>query len=189
MRGQRSSSLVVWIVCGCAVLLLVAGTVISTATARSVANRQEAQLCPKAPPGHVARNSWSRAHRVLAPSGARSVSLCRYASTRSGPGSLKLAGDNSIGSRWTIRRLISNFDALKRYHGPPFHCPKSTGDAVLADLLYRSHEVKIEVTLSGCAIASNGDIWRYAFNFNGKNPAGPRLVKQLRHLTRQFQGA
>lgn len=192
MRAVRKRNLIAWIVGPCAALFLLAGAVISVADAHGVTNRQENGFCRRvAPSRDVARNPWSRARETLAPGGAQSISLCRYASGKSGYPSLKLAGNDEVTSRSTKRQLISKFNALKQYHGPPFHCPPDSGDEVLATLFYRQHKVRIIVTLTGCPTATNGDITRFAFNFDGKNPAGPRLLQELERLTRhrRFQGA
>lgn len=192
MRGRWNLNLMAWMVVSAAASLVLAATVISAANAQDVTIRQEQGFCrPSDPQQELARNPWSRARQMLAPRGARSISLCRYASGRTGDNSLKLEGNDEVTNRTTKRQLISKFDALKQYHGPPLHCPGDTGSEVLASLFYRRHEVKIIVRLSGCPIATNGDLSRAAFNFDGKNPDGPRLLDQLEHLTqhRQFQGA
>jgi hypothetical protein len=101
--------------------------------------------------------------------------------------SFGLVGSDLVTARTTIHRLIHRFDALK---SPPpneaFSCPADDGSEVLATLGYPDQrQVQITVTLSGCQSATNGDVKRAAFNFNGRNPAGPRLVAQLRRLTRR----
>lgn len=54
---------------------------------------------------------------------------------------------------------------------------------MLATLYYPRHRDTIVVHLQGCPTASNGDLTRAAFNFDGKNSAGPRLLHQLKRLT------
>jgi hypothetical protein len=120
---------------------------------------------------------------VLAPHGVLFLNLCRYASTSTSPGRLKLAGNKLVDNRRTIRQLLNKFDALKAYHGPALHCPRNPGDDVFATVYYRWHTVRIVVHLRGCPNASNGDLDRAAFNFHGRNPAGPRLLNQLKRLT------
>jgi hypothetical protein len=161
--------------------LVLVGTVISAASAQNLTGRQELEGCPRPAPREVARNPWPRAKRALAPHGVRVINLCRYAPTSNGR--FKLAGNDLVSTRSTIRRLIHKFDALKRYHGPPLHCPGFYGDEVLATLYYRWHTVKVIVQFGGCATASNGDLTRPAFDFDGQNPAGPRLLHQLKRLT------
>jgi hypothetical protein len=169
--------------------LALAGTVIPAATAHGLSSRQEFDNCPKKPTHHAARNPWSPAQQMLAPHRARVINLCRYASGRPGESSLKLAGNALVDRRRTIRQLIHKFDALKRYSGPPLHCPADRGDEVLAFLYYRFHKVTIVVGLTGCRNAGNGNLSRAAFNFDGKNPAGPRLIRQLKRLTRRVHFA
>ena len=166
-----------------AVFLTVSAVLIPGATARPGTTRQEFEGCPRHAPESVGPNQWSRAERVLAPRGVRFLNLCRYASGRTGANSLKLAGNRLVDHRRTIRQLMHKFDALKTYHGPPLHCPADPGDDVFATLYYRWHTVRIVVHLRGCPGASNGDLNRAAFNFDGKNPAGPRLLHQLKRLT------
>lgn len=166
-----------------AACLVLVGTAISTANAQTATSRQEFENCPRHAVEQVARNPWSRAQRMLAPRGVRVINLCRYASGRTGAESLKLAGNDLVSHRRTIRQLIHMLDALKTYHGPPIHCGNDRGDDVFATLYYRRHEVRIVVPLSGCRGVTNGDLVRVAFDFEGKNPAGPRLLRQLRRLT------
>jgi hypothetical protein len=168
-----------------AVFLTVVGILIPAASARHGTDRQEFENCQRHAPGRVGPNHWSRAERVLAPRGVRFINLCRYASGPTGANSLKLAGNKLVDNRRTLRQLMHKFDALKAYHGPPFHCPGDPGDEVLATLYYRWHTVRILVHLRGCPEASNGDLTRPAFNFDGKNRAGPRLLHQLKRLTRR----
>jgi hypothetical protein len=167
--------------------LVLAATVIPVAHGRTLTSRQQVENCPKDPPLQLMRNPWSRAQLELAPHGARVINLCRYASGRTRLHSLKLAGNDLVTKQATKRQLISEFDALKGYHGPPLRCPKDTGDEVLATLVYRRHEVAILVNLRGCPFAANGDIRRAAFPFDGDNQAGPRLLSQLKRLTHKLR--
>jgi hypothetical protein len=185
VRERSSGKLVtqaLWIA-AFAVFLTLLGTVTPAAIARHATSRQEHESCPRHAPEHVGPNHWSRAERVLAPRGVFFLNLCRYASTSTFGGKLKLAGNKVVDKPRTIRQLMHKFDALKAYHGPPLHCPADPGDVVFATLYYRWHTVKIVVHLRGCPFASNGDLNRAAFNFHGKNPAGPKLLKQLKRLT------
>jgi hypothetical protein len=113
------------------------------------------------------------------------IELCRYAGINRRP-NFGLVGSDLVSARTTIHRLVQRFDALK---SPPpnqaFACPDDNGSQIVAMLRYRARrEVQISITLSGCQTASDGSLKRAAFNFDGRNPQGPKLVAQLKRLTR-----
>lgn len=168
-----------------AVLLPVVGFLGGGVVAVASASGGSSSSCPSTAPHGIASNSWPRSQRRLAPHGARTISLCRYSGMNSHP-DFGLVGSDLVTARSTIHRLIRRFDALK---SPPpnqaFSCPADDGSQIVATLLYRAqHEVQISVTLSGCQTATNGDLRRAAFDFDNRNPQGPKLVSELQALTR-----
>ncbi len=120
----------------------------------------------------------------MAPHGAQTINLCRYAGLNARP-AMKLIGSDLVTSPASKRQLTSKFDALKKVHGAvAAFCPADRGREVLAQLSYPDgHEVTIATQLGGCYGVTNGDINRLAANINGKNPDGPRLIALLRRLT------
>ncbi len=141
------------------------------------------RACPAKSPRAIQTNSWPRAHRRLAPHGARLITLCRYSGINSHP-SYGLVASEVVSRHATIHRLVHRFDALKPAPPGAFSCPADQGSDILAMLAYPGeHQVRILVTLTGCAAASNGDVSRAVFNFNGRNPQGPKLVAELKRLT------
>jgi hypothetical protein len=109
------------------------------------------------------------------------INLCRYSGLNAHP-ALRLGGNYLVVPVGEKRQLIRGFDALRRYHGGGISCPADTGQQVLAILFYPTHAVRISVGLTGCQTVTNGDITRLAANLGGKNPAGPRLLSQLKKL-------
>jgi hypothetical protein len=177
MRAMRQVSV------GLSSTLLLTGTIVATANAVGRTLGSTHPSCPQRGPVHAQHNSWPPSQRKLAPRGARVINLCHYAGSNAHP-SYKLVGNDLVMDRATKHQLISRFDALKPYHGRPLRCRKDYGEEVLATLFYAGgHEVAITVGLQGCEQVANGDINRLAINFDGNNPAGPRLVAQLKHLT------
>jgi hypothetical protein len=114
------------------------------------------------------------------------INLCRYSGFNAQP-RFKLRGSDLVTGGSPLHRLVRRFDSIKPFpRHEAFACPNDDGSQVVATLYYRrQHEVRISVTLSGCQTATNGDLTRAAFNFNNRNPEGPRLVAQLTALTRR----
>jgi hypothetical protein len=153
------------------------------------ASGSSSPACPTRGPRGIGSNPWPPAQRELAPRGAGMINLCRYSGLNSRP-RFKLVGNDLVTDGPTIHRLLDRLDSLK---SPPsdqaFLCPSDDGSEVLATLNYPGqHEVQILVTLSGCSAATNGDLTRAAFNFDNRNPQGPKLLAQLERLTRQLHG-
>jgi hypothetical protein len=169
------------------VLLAVSGSVLlcGAILAGSATAGHRIYVCPRVGPRRVSANSWPKAKRRMAPRGAQVINLCRYRVDRYGnPGSL--AGNDMVATQPTKRQLISKFDALKQLRGvrSPLRCPREDGKEILANLYYRKHRrVQILVALTGCQPVTNGNVHRLAVNVDGKNPAGPRLITQLKRLT------
>lgn len=160
---------------------VIAGAVLSAGSASA----NSAPTCPNTAPQGTQTNPWPPAERRLAPRGARTINLCRYSGMNTQP-NFRLVGSHLVSRRATIRRLVHRLDALKS--APPnqaFACPADDGSQVVATLLYPAQrQVQISVTLSGCETATNGDVTRAAFNFDGRNPQGPKVVGELKRLTR-----
>jgi hypothetical protein len=82
-----------------------------------------------------------------------------------------------------IRRLLADFDKLPL---PELHvrCPEDLGSEVVAYLAYPGgHRVTIVVSLTGCKLATNGEIVRSASGFGTSNhSAGPALLSELARL-------
>ncbi len=119
----------------------------------------------------------------MAPRGARTIRLCRYAGSNAKP-SFRLVGSHAVVRRGLKHRIITWLDALKPYNGPPPHCPKDSGKAIVVTLFYNDgHQLGIVVGTGGCAGATNGDIALPAWNTS----AGRHLVEQLKALTPPHQ--
>lgn len=140
--------------------------------------------CPPQRPQSVRHNASPSASRELAPAGARKIVLCRYARAPSRRG-ITLVGSDLVVKRGAVAELTHEFDELKRFPtGVVLHCPPNDGSEVLVTLRYRSgREVTIRVLVRGCNGVTNGNLVRTSANINGQNPAGPRLLTQLKRLT------
>jgi hypothetical protein len=164
---------------------LAAGVVAGTGSAvgaSSTGSGPPAQ-CPARGPAGVATNPWPAAGQKLAPGGATTIRLCRYAGLNAKP-RLKLMSAGLVTSPKQVATLIAEFDSLKQLPGT-VSCPSDNGSQVLALIAYpHRHHVTISVGLSGCSLVRNGDITRTAANFAGHNPQGPRLAEQLKRLAR-----
>jgi hypothetical protein len=135
--------------------------------------------CAMRGPIRAHHNPWSRAKEKMAPRGARTIRICRYAGVNASP-SFRLVGSHVVVRRGLKHRIISRLDALKPYSGPPPHCPHDSGEAIGVTLFYKDgHQVGIVVYTSGCPGATNGDIARPAWNTSD----GRHLVEQLKALT------
>jgi hypothetical protein len=159
---------------------LVAGALLGAGGASA---NNPAPACASRGPHGMHHNPWPPAQHRLAPHGAQAIQLCRYSGSNGHP-AFGLVRSRGVFREARIHRMVGLFDALKPAPSRAFSCPADDGSQIVATLFYREHAVQISVTLSGCETASNGDLMRAAFNFDGHNPAGPKLVAQLKRLTR-----
>ncbi len=156
----------------------VIGAVAVIALMAWLATLSEAQAGAACPAGDRTKVLSTRtgAKRVLVPSGALSVLLCRYSGLRSAT-PFRLTSHGLISDRATVGSLARGLDSLRPFVGV-FHCPASTGAAIVAYFRYAAPPADpVTVSLDGCTSAGNGHITR-----NAATPAGERLLTQLKRL-------
>ncbi len=132
--------------------------------------------CSRGEPVEVAANPWRPSKRMLGPTGAVVIRLCRYR----GQPALALKRSALVTAPSVVRRLVVRFDRLPR----PRHvkCPESDDSEIVAQLAYPRHRVTIALDLTGCQLATNGNLVRSASGFATKSAAGPELLSELRAL-------
>jgi hypothetical protein len=140
--------------------------------------------CYRNAPARLPANKWAKARRELAPAGAASIRLCRYAGVSADP-PLKLLRWSLRTNRRLARKLVREFDELPRFAPGAVACPMDDGSQIVALLAYPAgHAATISVDLRGCAKVTNGDVVRTASGFSTPRSFGPQLVSELKHLTR-----
>jgi hypothetical protein len=161
--------------------------VLGAATASGTSRIRNHPSCAARGPQQVQSNPWPPAQQQLAPPGPSMINLCRYSGLNSHP-TFKLLGNDLVADSQTIGKLVHRFDALKPLPpGQTFACPADDGSQVLATLYYRQHQVTISTELTGCNGVTNGDLERSATNLDNKNPQGPKLLAQLKRLTKRYR--
>ena len=116
------------------------------------------------------------ATRVLVPTGAVSVLVCRYSGLRSTT-PFRLTSHGLVSDRASVGSLARGLDALRPFVGV-FHCPASTGAAIVAYFRYAAPpDDPVTVALDGCTSAGNGHLTR-----NAATLAGERLLTRLKRL-------
>jgi hypothetical protein len=134
--------------------------------------------CVAKEPSTVPANSWAPARTQLAPPGAVTIRLCRYDGLNTKP-ALALAAQALVTRAATVEQLSGELEALKAPSGLAF-CPMDDGGAVDMLLAYSGgHSVLVQVELSGCTIANNGNVSRTA----ATTKAGSELLRQIAQLT------
>ena len=139
--------------------------------------------CRRRSPLRIPAESWSPARHELAPAGATSIRLCRYAGLNSRP---RLALVRSVirGAPRLVRELMREFDRLPVQGPGAIACPSDDGSQIVAVLAYPgSRVVKIAVHLTGCKQVTNGSVDRLAAGLGTPPAFGPQLVAQLERLT------
>ncbi len=129
----------------------------------------------------VPRSARPQARTQLAPTGVRSIVLCRYSGfTTSTQYQLVKARRLTSAQAGTLRRELSELPVQHGY----VNCPDSTGDAVVALLSYATGPaVDVKIQLGGCEAASNGSVRRTASGFGHPPQHVPPIVSQLKQLT------
>ncbi|MGH2851920.1 MAG: hypothetical protein ACRDLP_15050 [Solirubrobacteraceae bacterium] len=116
------------------------------------------------------------ATHLLVPAGAVSVLICRYSGLRSAA-PFRLTRHGLVSDRATVASLARGLDSLRPFVGV-FHCPASTGAAIVAYFRYAAPpDDPVTVALDGCTSAGNGHLTR-----NAATPAGERLLTRLKTL-------
>ena len=145
-----------------------------------------------ASPGHPARcmqkeprlpaEGWPPARRVLAPSGADQIRLCRYSGLNSHP-RLALVRARLVDRAGLVAQLVKRLDGLPSGPGGPVACPSDDGSQIVALVAYpNGREVRISVGLRGCELVSNGSVHRTASGYGPYPRRGPRLLAELKWL-------
>lgn len=136
--------------------------------------------CPPKPTA-VAPSQSSEAQRELVPSGAVSVTLCRYRGLNDPTPRYvsQLVGSATLTSGWRARSLGDRFDALPPLQGGTTACPSDDGSALLVIFAYpRSIRDPVSVHPTGCSYATNGSI-----TADMAVDAGQRLRTELQRMT------
>lgn len=120
------------------------------------------------------------ASRMLVPSGARQVLVCRYSGLNPISRSLRLQAERLVINRSTVGRLASEFNALTQLRGV-FNCPADFGRNIIAIFRYLpapKSDDPVTLDLTGCTSVTNGHLTRTA-----AFAPGPTLIRQLERLT------
>lgn len=164
----------VLLVAGSAVLLLMLmGSASRARVAHSVLppSRIEESKCTKKL-GPLPGNDNRRSRKILVPSGAQMVLLCRYA------GSGNLGRERWLSKPTSVESLIRAFDQLQAAPSGPHGCFFDNGASMLAYFAYgQEPQVPLRIGLSGCTEAYNGHPGLGAFVLT------PSLVRRLKALT------
>ena len=134
--------------------------------------------CARREPSGIPPNAWAPTRRRLAPLGATAIRLCRYGELPN----VLLLRSTLLTSPIVIERLLNDFDMLPT---PPrgVKCPEDNGSEIVASIAYANGKrVTVAVKLTGCALATNGNLLRSASGFATANNAGPDLVAELQRL-------
>lgn len=148
------------------------------ATSYAVSDSKMPSRCARREPRSIASTGWAPMRRRLAPLGAGAVRLCRYGTLPE----LGLRRSTLLTASSVTKRLLADFDRLPP---PPLHvrCPEDLGSEIVAYLAYPAgHRVAIAVSLTGCQLATNGELVRSASGFATSNRSGPALLAELRRL-------
>lgn len=153
-------------------------TLLSVAGASASGSAQPAQCAAKAPT-ELPVNGWAPARARLAPPGASAIRLCRYNALGQRP-ARGLARSALVTDSQTVRAIVADFDSLRVSASPPAFCPLDDGAVIDALLAYPGgHGVVIQIELTGCANATNGNVTRTT----AETQAGRDLLAAVERLT------
>jgi len=181
MRASARALVTAAVISGLGTLLLpVPASIAHSASAPARSSKSALPpLCARRKPS-IRANAWPPARRQLAPPGATAMRLCRYGPLRS----VALQRARLLTSQTLIHHLVRDLNALPPLPQPPLKCPADFGSRVDALLAYPAGaRVIVGVGLSGCHLATNGNLVRLADGFGSPSRYGPDLVAELRHLT------
>jgi hypothetical protein len=142
------------------------------------------RACYRSAPARLPANRWPAARQQLAPAGAVAIRLCRYAGMNIRP-RLKLLRSSPVTDPRLVAKLVHEFGELPSPSPGAEACPMDDGSQIIALLAYpHAHAARISVGLTGCRTVTNGYVVRTASGFGDPSAFGPRLVCELRRLTR-----
>jgi len=158
--------------------------VAALAPAASAATSQPVgTACPAHPLTMLPAPRWAPARNVLAPPGAISIRLCRYAGLNA-RARLGLVSARTLTGASHVTALTRELDRLPSGPLGPVACPSDDGSQILAILSYPTGwTVPITMGLSGCNSVTNGIVRRTASGFGSPPAAGPQLLAELERLT------
>jgi hypothetical protein len=183
---SRKAWLAGWSIVALLALIAAWSGAASGSTARrtkSAATLARPGRCPAKPQQHVRRSSWARARTQLAPTGATAIRLCRYSGGNDHPAG-KLVRSRLLTGGAVVSRLVREFDKLPPFPRGAVACPNDDGSEILALFAYpNGGRVTVELDLTGCQGATNGDLVRIAAGFGTPREFGPQLLAELERLT------
>lgn len=124
------------------------------------------------------------ARESLAPAGASTLRLCRYAGLNARP-RFALTWSRLLRSRRLVSALVRDLDRLQRFPPGLVNCPEDDLSQIEVLLAYPGGRVlTISVGLTGCRAVTNGSVARTALGFGSPPPmVGPELLGTLERLT------
>lgn len=175
-------------------LLIVGAAACGAATSHASVNprvrstppqRAEPAACARTRrPEHVAPNAWTPARRRLAPGRPDAIRLCRY-SRLADHRRVRLVRSRLLSDPTLLTQLVVEFNELPPFPPGAFACPADDGSQIVALLAYSNgRQVTIAAELTGCQGVTNGDVVRIANGYGDHPRLGPRLLTELKRLTR-----
>ena len=125
-------------------------------------------------------NPWPATLNQMAPPGATAIRLCRYGRLPR----LSLERARLVTNSSLVNRLVDDFNRLPPAPAGVVNRPVDVGSRVDALLAYPERQrVAVDVELTGCAAATNGNLHRLAAGLGTPRAYGPQLLAELGRLT------